>query len=718
MEDGEKTIRPLSKQCQGTFPSKFYVTSPLFSTICKKDAETDPSANFTDGTCTGNDGEHLSISSLVPAPFLDRRKETDERNSDQSIVKPESPLMTGHSKSSSQTAGHRAVSQNIRSTAQIIALLKSKTTQGCREQTKSEVTECLSRFQASENADCLYNPTSTILPAFSGKPVKRVIQNIQHPPFTKGTVDDKKEWNTEMLLNSAEQTCDKGTTGQRHDKKANHLGQDLQDPCNINSCFLPESTVSRMSDSHFVPSSGDILRSASPMTFEKNLSGFREHSVTNSLKENSSVELQSDLQPTQNSERVPSDLELSVDVLLTETGIVKEKLSTSGKDCGPDERVMEVNFNLMEAFDFNDTDNEDLCERDVEKLTEGDMFSQRQDCLKAEDVAQSAALRLQVMTHSKNEEVKCSTFDGEYDRSHCSGDILSQLCDNSVGDTGRIAEDSANQTRIEMGLLDDRYNVKEINQSQLSTEATNNKKDLDGCVAHTTNGVPWMQSKHSDLLSGDTNVNECHPKPSNFEKTESISCIATPRIISAMEKRTKDDVMQLGCMKSPDIDSEHLWGAKSNYNKPGSPLLALSQKSDSSRGSLQYITEDHQKVFGISHKEDSFISRSSIYPSEEGHSSPEETAIGETEFENVESIHAFHEASKAEKIGMDCLKTRAMAENSSNLPDLVNNIALLRALTQHNTALESLEKMEENNSILYEAETSKEIFEPLVKDEG
>ncbi|XP_064918358.1 5'-3' DNA helicase ZGRF1 isoform X7 [Columba livia] len=593
MEDGEKTTLPLSKQCQGTFPSKFYITSPLFSTICKKDTETDLSARFNDGACTGNDGEHLSISSLLSAPFLDRHKETEERNSDQSIMKPESPLMTGHSKSCSQTASHRTVSQNIRSTAQIIALLKSKPTQACRGQATSEVAERVSRFQASENADCLYNQTSTILPAFSGNPVKRLIQNIQHPPFTKGTVNDKKEWNTEMLLNSAEQT--EGTTGQSHDKKANNLSQDLQDPCNTNSCFLPESTVSRLSDSQFVPSSGDISCSASPMTFEKTLSGSREHSVSNSLRENSSVKLQCDIQPTQNSERVPSDPELSVDVLLTETGFVKEKLSPCGNDCGPDEQVMEVNFNLTEAFDFNDTDNEDLCGRDVKKLTEGDILSQSQDCLKAEDVAQSAVLRLQVTTHGKKEVVECPTFDGENDRSHCTGDIPSQLCDNSVGDPGRIAEDSANQTRFEMGLLDDRYNVKEINQSQLSTEATNNKKDFDGCAARAANGVPWMQSKRSDLLPGDINVNECHPKTSMFEKTENISCIASSRIISAMEKRTKDDIIQLGCVKSPDVGSEHLLGTKSNDNKPGSSLLALSQKSDSSCGSVQYITEDHQK---------------------------------------------------------------------------------------------------------------------------
>uniref|UniRef100_A0A8B9RUV4 5'-3' DNA helicase ZGRF1 n=1 Tax=Accipiter nisus TaxID=211598 RepID=A0A8B9RUV4_9AVES len=415
MEDGEKTtILPLSKHCQGTFPSSFYVTSPLFSTICKKDAETNLSADFHEDVCMDDDGEHMSLSSLLSVPFLGRCKEAERQNSDRSIVKPESPSVTGHAKSSSQTTDHGAASCNIRSTAQIIALLESKPTQGCRDQTSSKVTECLFRFQASENADSLYRQKPTILPAFSGNPAKRLIQNIQHLPFTKGTVNDKKEWNAEMLLNSAEQPHDKEVTRQRHDKKAYTLSQDLQDPYNTNSCFLPESTLSRMSDSQFVLSSGDVSCSVSPITFEKNLSRYRE---------DSSVKLQSELQPRQNSERIPGDQELSVDVTLTKIGFVKEELSMHGKDCGPDEEVMEVNFNLMEAFDFNDTDNEDLCERDVNKLTEGDMLSQSPHCLKGEDVAQNAALRLhsfcEVVTHSKNEEVKCSTLDGENGGNHC-----------------------------------------------------------------------------------------------------------------------------------------------------------------------------------------------------------------------------------------------------------------------------------------------------------
>ncbi|XP_027650780.2 protein ZGRF1 isoform X2 [Falco peregrinus] len=712
MEDGLKsTTLPLSKQCQGTLSSKFYVTSPLFSTVSKKDTETNMFADFHEDVCMGNDTEHMSVSSLLSAPFLDRCEKAEKQNSDQSIVKPEPSQITGDTKSSSQTAGHRAASGNIRSTAQIIALLKSKPTQGCREQTPA-VTECLSRFQASGNTGSLHK--STILHGFSGNSAKRLMQNIQDLPFTKGTVNDKKEWNAEMLLNSSEQPCVKEVT--RHDKEADNLSHDLQDPCNTNSCFLPESIVSRMSDSQFVLCSGGVSCSASPITSEKNHSRYRGRSVTSSPKEDSSVKLQSELQPRQNPGE-PSDLQLSEDLTLTETGIVKEELSTHGKDCGLGEQMMEVNFSLLEAFDFNDTNNEDLCERDVSKLTEGGMLSQSPDCLTEDDVAQNAALRLhsccQVVTHSKNGEVKCSTSDGENDGNPCAGVMPSQLCDSDVGDTGTIAEDSANQTRFEVELLDDGCNIKEINEGQLNTEGTN-KKDLDGCAVCTVNGMSQIKSKHSDLFPGDVNVNECHPKLSTFEKTGSISCISTSRITSAVDKKTEDDVIQLGCLKSPDVDLERFWGTKTDDIKPGSPLLALSQNLDPSYGSFQYIA-DHQDVFGVSHREDALISRSSVCPLGKGHSSLHETEIDENDFESLESINASQEACKGERIGTDCLKCMAMADNSSDLPDLVNNITLLRALTQHSTALESLQKIEENNSTLYEAETSEEIFEPLVK---
>ncbi|NXV03779.1 ZGRF1 protein, partial [Cettia cetti] len=592
MEDeGKSTVLSLSKECQGSFPSSFCISSPLFSTIRKKDAETNPSAGCQEEEWRDSARE-MSLSSLLSAPCGDSCEETEKQNSNQFVGKPESPLLAGHT-------GPGAVSHHIRSTAQIIALLKSKPAQGHREQT-SGVTGCLSRFQAAENAD-LCDKKSPILPAFSGGPAKGLVPDTQHLPFMQGNVNAKKDGNAQSLPNAAEQPCE-GVTGQRQDEKVKKLSQDLQDHCNTNSYFLPESTVGRMSDSQFVPPSADSSCSASPTTFENNPFGYREHSGTDSLRENFSVKMQSELHPRQNSEGVSSDPELSGDVTLSEAGT-------------------------------------------------------------GEDVAQDAALRphlkppscCEVETQSKNE-VKCSNFDGERG-------TPPQLCDNSAR---RAAKDAANQTRIEVELLGDGCNLKEINESQSSFEATNKEEDLDGCAALTLSGTSWKKAQHSDLLPGDTSVNEYHPETRVFEATGSLPGISPSRIISVMDKKTT----QLGCMESPDVGSEHFWDTESDDTlQPGSPLLALSQRA---------------------------------HPLGTGYPSPKETAVGETVLENAGSMTASPEACKGETIGVGCLKGTAVAENSLGLPDLVNDIALLRALTQHSTALESLQKMEENASMFCE----------------
>ncbi|NXA11731.1 ZGRF1 protein, partial [Sapayoa aenigma] len=619
-DEGKATLLPLSGQGQGTFPSKFYTSSPLFPTVHTKDAE-NVSAGFQGNACRDNDREHVSVSSVLSAPFLDRGDGTEEQSSAQFAVKPESPLIAGQT-------GPRAVSHSIRSTAQIIALLKSKPAQGHTEQTPA-VPDCLSRFQAAGNAGS-YDKSSTVLPALSGGPAEGLVPSVQYLPFPGGTVNGERDWNAEMPRSSAEQPCDEEATGERRDKKVNNLSQDIQDLCSTKSCFLPESTVSRMNDSQFVPSSGDISPSASPATFENIPFGYREHSGTEDLRENSSVKMQGELQPRQNSEGVPSDPELSRDVTLTETGIVKEE----SKDAAP-------------------------------------------------NAAQRPHSCCEGVTHSRNE-LRCPTPDRENEGNGCTGGVLSELCEKSVRDIRR----TANQTRTEVELPGDGCSLGEINGSQLSTEATGKKEDLAGCAALTISGTG---SQRSALSPADTDIKECHP-----ETTGSISGVSPSRAISAVDKNAK------GCRESPDVGSGHWWGARSDDIKPGSPLLALSQKSDLSSDSSQYTAEGHQKVFGISHMEDALVSRSSVHPLGTGHSSPEETAIGETEFGNAESTKASPEACKGERVGVDCLECPAVAENSSGLPGLVKDIALLRALTQHSTALESLQKMEENSSLLSE----------------
>ncbi|NWR20968.1 ZGRF1 protein, partial [Emberiza fucata] len=598
-DEGKAAVLPSSKGCQGSFPSQFYISSPLFSTVCRKDARTNPSAGSQEEGCRDNGREQMSVSSLLSAPFSDSWEGTERQNSHQLVGKQESPLLAGRT-------GAGAVSHHIRSTAQIIALLKSKPAQGHHREQTSGATGCLSRVQAAQNAaQGLCDRKGPVLPALSGDPAKGLVPDTQQLPFVQGIVNNTKDWNVLALPNSSEQPCREEVTGHRQDKKVNNLSQDLQGDCNTSSYFLPESTVSRMSDSQFVPSSGDISPSASPTTFESHPFGYWRHSGTDRLRENCSVKMQSELHPRQNSEGVSNDPELSGDVTLAEAGV-------------------------------------------------------------GGDVAQGAALSphlkphscCDVETHSKNE-VTCSKSDGE-------GGPPPQLCDS---DARRAAEDAAAQTRTQVELLGDGHIIKEISESQSSCEGSKQEQDLDGCAALTINGTSWVKKQHSDLLPGDTSVNECHPETRLSEATGSLTGISPSRTISALDKKTEEGVTQLGCMESPDVGSEHFWSTGSGDMKPGSPLLALSQKSETLGG---------------------------------GCSSPEETAVEGTVLENAESRTASPEACQGETIGVDCLKCTAVAESCSGFPDLVNDIALLRALTQHSTALESLQRMEENTSMFCE----------------
>nr|XP_026648339.1 protein ZGRF1 isoform X2 [Zonotrichia albicollis] len=666
-DEGKAAVLPSSKGCQGSFPSQFYISSPLFSTVCRKDAGTNPSAGSQEEGCRDKGREQMSVSCLLSAPFSDSWEGTERQNSHQVAGKQESPLLPGHT-------GAGAVSHHIRSTAQIIALLKSKPAQGHHREQTFGATGCLSRVQAAQNAG-LCDRKSPVLPAPSGDPAKGLVPDTQHLPFVQGNVKDTKDWNVLALANSAEQPCGEEVTGHRQDKKVNNLSQDLQGDCNTSSYFLPESTVSRMSGSQFVPSSGDISPSASPTTFESHPFGHREHSGTDRLRENCSVKMQSEFQPRQNSEGLSNDPELSGDVTLAEAGVGKE-----GTGCSPDGELMEVSFNLMEAFDFNDMDNEDVCEREGKGFSEGDTPSWSPGSFQGGDVAQGAAWSphwkphscCDVETQSKNE-VKCSKSDGERGPPP-------QLCDS---DARRAVEDAANQTKTQVELLGDGHNIKEISESQSSFGGSKQEEDLDGCAALTISGTSWLKKQHSDLLPGDTGVNECHPETRLSEATG--SGISPSRIISALDQKTEGGVTQLGCMESPDVGSEHFWPARSGDMKPGSPLLALSQKSDPLGG---------------------------------GCSSPEETAVGGTVLENAECRTASPEACQGETIGVDCLKCTAVAENCSGFPDLVNDIALLRALTQHSTALESLQRMEENTNMFCGTDPPKETLEPLEKDQA
>uniref|UniRef100_A0A8C8R5V6 5'-3' DNA helicase ZGRF1-like N-terminal domain-containing protein n=1 Tax=Pelusios castaneus TaxID=367368 RepID=A0A8C8R5V6_9SAUR len=636
MEDNATIISPSSKWSHSSFPSQLYITSPLFSTTCKKDAETSLPLQSNHNACTNSDRKAMSISSLVSTSYVGIPKEIIHNRS-QSIS------ISTAMESSCQTVSGAAVSQNIRSKAQIIALLKSNPTQLCREQKPSEITEHLSGCQPSESQGIVFNQKSDLVSGDadrSGKSTKKV----HHQHTTEKTVSNNDSWDVYMLPNSAEQSCEEVT--ERKQGKVNNLGLNLQDPYNPKiSQFV---TASRQPVEKELKYNGMKLtehkreyiwncktasqESASyeSSNFETNLPKSSEHAVTDILKDSevSSAESQSEPLPRINSGSIVHESRISGDVTWAGPGATNEELTACGSD--PAEQFMEINFNLLDAFDFDPEDKE---------IHESNTISRGSGWLTKGAMAQKAEMRVhrncEVMHSNEKRVVKYSTLLGERDENQIRESLPLQLCNETCEGSDKIVKAAPTPSLIELVHSETENVVNGVNASPLNIETTDSKKDL-----------LMMNTKCSELVHN-------------------------------------------------------------------SSLLSLPLKPSNSNGLCQYIIGKYPTAFDTTDEEHTQVSRTATYPLEKGYSSSKKVEIGEIEFKNVStSMHSIHEVREVGRLGTDCPKHLVQNDNSSVLPELVNSITLLRSLTEHRTALESLQMIEDHNGLLYQRETTKEQNEP------
>ncbi|XP_039397069.1 protein ZGRF1 isoform X2 [Mauremys reevesii] len=703
-DDAAIIISPTSKWSQSSFPSQLHITSPLFSTTCKKDAETNLPSHSNNDTCTSSDRDGMSVSSLVSTSYIGIPKEVIH-NRNQSIS------ISGQMESNCQTINGVGVSQNIRSKAQIIALLKSKPTQLCREQKPSEITECFSGCQPSENTGILFKQKSETLSGRMDNSDRESTKNIQHQYTTEKTITNN-HWDVYMLPNSAELSCDEEVTVRRHDKTSN-LGLDLQDPYNPkasqfvtafvqpvekdlnysrmeltdherqyswdcktvsqasassrtdwatqlstinesfgkdqpNTCVLSESNINKESNIQFVSSSEDVYSRSTngSITLETNLPKSNENVVTESLKDSkvSSAQSQSEPLPRINSGSVVNESRISEHVTWAGSGAINEELTVCRDVSDQAEQFMEINFNLLDAFDFSDTEDKVVCE--------SNMFSQGSACLTKGAMAQNGERRFhrncEVMLHSNEERVvKYSTMLGERDDNQIRESLPLKLCDETCEGCDRSVKDVLTPL-IELGHSGAENIVEGMNASTLNTETTGSRKGLDFSPVCTISDLIVNKKCSNNFVHSGASNYECETRNNKFEKTEIISYIPATLQTYVMDKNPEKDV-----------------------------------------------------------------SRTATHPLTKRHSTSKEAGIGETEFENGSSIMpSIREVREGERMGTDCLKHLAQIDNSSGLPELANGITLLRSLTEHKTALESLQMLEDNNGLLYQRETTKEKSEP------
>nr|XP_051676037.1 protein ZGRF1 isoform X4 [Oryctolagus cuniculus] len=185
-ENGESPVLPETKRPDPPFVLPSYSAPPLFSAIGKQDINTMP--KNLENTVPYKNTERNGISSVDSAPFFKMNTEMPcEENYFCSESKHSASSLTSEPmKRDSLTSHCSGVSQTIRSKAQILALLKSKSTSRC-EELNSEATE---HFPQVQPQGCLKVPA---------KPKSLIMQEeYAEMKKSKGSLDSQHQLENAM----------------------------------------------------------------------------------------------------------------------------------------------------------------------------------------------------------------------------------------------------------------------------------------------------------------------------------------------------------------------------------------------------------------------------------------------------------------------------------------------------------------------------------------
>ncbi|XP_076998620.1 5'-3' DNA helicase ZGRF1 isoform X3 [Tamandua tetradactyla] len=148
-----------AKNPDPTFLSAFYTIPPLFSTTGKKDTKTMPVDPENIVSYKNRKRNGIPLSSVVSTPSF---KVNPENYFSCPVSKHSDSLLTSESMKIDHLASHcLGISQNIRSKAQILALLKSKPTSTC-EEPESEITEHFPQMQPQRSLKIPVKPECLI----------------------------------------------------------------------------------------------------------------------------------------------------------------------------------------------------------------------------------------------------------------------------------------------------------------------------------------------------------------------------------------------------------------------------------------------------------------------------------------------------------------------------------------------------------------------------
>ncbi|XP_045655089.1 protein ZGRF1 isoform X5 [Ursus americanus] len=748
-ENGEPAASLEAKKPGSIFVSPFCSTPPLFSTAGKKDVNNMPTDPKNSVTYKNRETNGLHCSSVVSTPsFKNNSEMLCEENyfcSPVYSVNNSDFVLTNEAiKKDGLTSHCLGVSQNIRSKAQILALLKSKSTGTCKE-LNSGITEHLPQIELQGSVN---NPTKPkcIVEQEECAEAKST-DSLHHQHQSENTMRNKSRWavylssqsspvhsstedenNTErkpkaqgdntnlnlkdllvqeriQFFETCAEQCKKYNEDKPVDDNDPSLDQEvkLEIPSFCKSNSLPVSCSSVESEG--LLSESDIQKNNKiPVSQndqmcvkesilmgenaqEINLCGTPEEKYDQPmsfLPESEQLQTESS---TSNNSRLSDDF----------TNMLSKSNTDSG---GPDsipqpmsnvtQPLVEVTFNLNN-FETNDTE---------EESQESNTISQDSEGWIKEAFTQNDSLSVQ----KRYEDIHCKKVGSEY-LSHLTsiGDkptetfpiketLLSQFCDKAcIGvDTGPW---KAGNIRKE---------IEEYNDTLSSFDSSLEETD-DVYIDNNENANKSIQKVR---ISSDIAL------PLNKSKGIS-SNLHIPCLNIATNQTPENSPLSEQAEPQPFIMG-------SNLDKNDEQVLLSTSSSDISIQQFN-VNPNHSEECTTLDKSNTQVSNSLFYSLGKKHPISKDIEACIPESEDLRRVRSLgHDHIEGETDG-ESKQYWNSPRNPSELSGLVNNISLLKSLSEHSTALEGLEILKKKNTTFkqqgtlqtYEPDSNPEVRKPL-----
>ncbi|XP_048669706.1 protein ZGRF1 isoform X6 [Marmota marmota marmota] len=722
-ENGESAASLESKEPGHTFSSPFNSIPSLFSTVGKKDISTIPRDLENIVTYENRERNSMPLSSVVStSSFMINPEMLGEKNYFCS------PISTGsqHSDSSlnneplrrDNLASHYLrVSQNIRSKAQILALLKSKST-NMHKDLNSEMTRHLPQVQPQGSLNIPVNPKCLIQPEACAE--MKSTENLYDQHQSENTMRNKSRW--AMYLSSQSSPVHSSAIGESDVKREpksceDDMSLNLKDLLvqkrmqDFETCDEKGNEVQLVDDTHqswnqeekveilsFCESSS-LLGSCSSadndgLLSESYIQGNNKIPVNQSDKMclEGSVCVGESAQvvntgKTQQEHNQPMPSLLESEHLQIESSIsnnskisdgIADVLSKSSSDSeslnnvhesisNVTEPFLEINFNLsnFETSDTEEESQENKISQDSERWVKEILSHDGNLCVqkKSEDTScqeiGSVCLPLLTSIDSKPTEI----FPIK--------ETVSQFCDKTcVG--------------FDMGPYKDRNTGKEIEE-----EYSNTLSNFDSSLEW--NDDVYVYNKE-DANKSIKKIGINYDFASLSDKSKGINMnLHFPQVLDIVTNQSPKN----GALFSEDVQPQ-TFILGSDLDKNDEQILLPVSSSDESIQLLN-TNQDHCERVTLD-RSDIQDSNYLFYPLGKKHSILKDYEVYIPESEDLGRIRKLPQDHVEVAIARKSKQSWNNSRNSSELSGVINNISLLKSLSEHSTALESLETLKNKNT--------------------